>query len=88
MIKNKLKKIIPIRIKLLLFKLFFRYLHFNEVKLIFLFLKKNTKGLMIDVGAHRGTSSKFNINGWGNIIAFKNIQDAENFYAYAKKTIK
>ena len=32
-------------------------------------------------------SSKFNVNGWANIIAFKNIQDAENFYGYAKKTI-
>ena len=36
---------------------------------------------MIDVGAYRGSSSKFDMNRWGDIIAFKNIQDAENFYA-------
>ena len=29
---------------------------------------------MIDVGAYRGSSSKFDINRWGDIIAFKTFK--------------
>mgnify|MGYP003951302361 CR=1 FL=1 len=75
--KNKIKKLIPIRIKLVLFKLFFRYLHFDEVKLIFFYFKKNTKGLMIDVGAHRGSSSEFFVLEKWNVHCFE--PDKKNF---------
>ena len=77
--KNKIQKLIPVRIKLILFKLFFNNLYFDEVKLIFFYFKKNTKGLMIDVGAHRGSTSEFFVLKKWNVHCFEPDKNNFNF---------
>jgi len=90
MIKNLkifLKSLIPTKLKVLLYRIFIKKVHFDEVKFIYCFFKelKVKSGVMIDVGAHKGSSADFfAASGW-KVHCFE--PDKKNF-DYLKKKFK